>query len=54
MPNQGVILKKGIYLADSFLTGVKIIGIGLNIRLNLSPPGFKFAKILTIILLRGL
>ena len=54
MPNQGVILKKGTYPANSFLTGIKIIGIGLDIRLNLGPPGFKLTKILAVILLRGL
>ena len=54
MPNQGVILKKGTYPADSFFTGVEIVGIGLDIRLNLGPPGFELAEILTIILLRGL
>ena len=54
MPNQGVILKKGTYLVDFFFTGVKIIGIGLDIYLNLNPPGFKFTKILAIILFRGL
>ena len=54
MLNQGVILKKGTYLINSFFIRVEIIGIGLDIRLNLNPPGFKFIKILTIILLRGL
>ena len=54
MPNQGIILEKGTYPVDFFLTGVEIIGISLDIHLNLSPPGFKFTKILTIILLRGL
>ena len=54
MPNQGVILKKRTYPIDSFLTGVKIIGIGFDIRLNLGPPGFKLTKILTVILLQGL
>ena len=53
MPNQGIILKKGTYLIDSFLTGVEIIGISLDIRLNLGLPGFKPIKILTIIFLRG-
>ena len=54
MPNQGVILKKGTYPVNSFLTGVEIIGIGLDIHLNLGPPGLKLTEILTIILLRGL
>ena len=54
MPNQGIILKKGTYLTDSFFTRVEIIGIGFDIRLNLGPPGFKLTKILTVILLRGL
>ena len=54
MPNQGVILKKGTYLVDSFFIGVEIIRISLDIRLNLGPPGFKFIKIFTVILLRGL
>ena len=54
MLNQGVILEKGTYLVDSFFTGVEIVGIGLDIRLNLGPPGFEFAEILTVILLRGL
>ena len=54
MPNQGVILKKGTYPANSFLTGVEIIGIGLDIHLNLGPPGFKLAEILAVILLQGL
>ena len=54
MPNQGVILEKGTYPVDFFFTGVEIVGIGLNIRLNLGPLGFKLAEILTVILLRGL
>ena len=54
MPNQGVILKKGTYPANFFLTRVEIIGINFDIRLDLGPPGFKFNKIFTIILLRGL
>ena len=54
IPNQGVILKKGTYPVNFFLTGVEIIGVGFDIRLNLGPLGFKLIKILTIILLRGL
>ena len=54
MPNQGVILKKGTYPADFFLTGVEIVGIGFNIRLDFGPPGFKFTEIFAVILLRGL
>ena len=54
IPNQGIILKKGTYPADSFFTKIEIIGINFDIRLNLGPPGFKFTKILTVILLRGL
>ena len=54
MLNQGIILEKGTYLADSFLTGVEIIGVGFNIRLNLGPPGFELTEILAVILLRGL
>ena len=54
MPNQGIILKKGTYLINSFLIRVEIIGIGLDIRLNLGPLGFKFTKIFIVILLRGL
>ena len=53
MLNQGVIFEKGTYLVDFFLTGVEIVGIGLDIRLNLSPLGFEFAEIFTVILLRG-
>ena len=54
MLNQGVILEKGTYPVNFFLTGVEIIGIGFNIRLNLGPPGFEFAKIFAVILLWGL
>ena len=54
IPNQGVILKKGTYPVNSFLTKVGIIGIGFNIHFNLGPPGFELTKILAIILLRGL
>ena len=54
MPNQGVILKKGTYPVDFFFTKVEIIGIGLDIHLNLSPPGFKLTEILAVILLQGL
>ena len=54
MLNQGIILKKGTYPVNSFFIKVKIIGIDLDIHLNLSPPGFKLSKILTVILLRGL
>ena len=54
MPNQGVILEKGTYLVNSFLTRVEIIGIGLNIRLNLGPLRLKLTEILAVILLRGL
>ena len=54
MPNQGVILEKRTYPADSFLIGVEIIGIGFDIRLDLGPLGFEFAEILAFILLRGL
>ena len=53
MLNQGVILKKGTYLINSFFIRVEIIGIGLDIRLNLGPLRLKFTKIFTIILLRG-
>ena len=52
--NQGVILEKGTYPVDFFFTGVEIIGIGFDIYLNLGPLGFKFIKILAVILLRGL
>ena len=54
MLNQGVILEKGTYLVDSFFTGVEIIGIGLDIRFNLGPPGLEFVKIPAVILFRGL
>ena len=54
MLNQGVILEKGTYLVNFFFTGVEIIGIGFDIRLNLGSPGLKFTEVLAIILLRGL
>ena len=53
MLNQGVILEKGTYPVDSFLTGVEIIRIGLDICLNLGPLGLELAEILAVILLRG-
>ena len=54
MLNQGIILKEGTYPVNSFFTGVEIIGIGFDIRLNLGPPRFKLTEILAVILLRCL